>query len=157
MLFDSLFSRLPELPGYLSLTVSSEDSSIKAVAEERAILRLAKTGNKIVDDSPNKLIIKVTSFALAFPKATKRGLFSTRIIEREAYAKIFVQVMPEFTAYEDEQFLSDSFPENMLDYVNSTMPFVAYPKSRTFVYYLWEPVLIAIFTVGLAYVFFAVR
>lgn len=156
LLFDSLVARLPDLPDSLNLIVEAPDSALKLLVEERTLIQLASRGIEITDNS-NRLLLRVVSFSLRFPVATKNGLFSPRIIRREAYAKIFVQISPNFNAYEDQEKITDMFPESLIEYVNASYPFTAYPEKRTLIYYLWEPVIIAVFTVGLAYIFFTAR
>ncbi|MGB9561741.1 MAG: hypothetical protein ACPL6C_02905 [bacterium] len=141
----------------MNILVESSDTALKALAEERAYMMLSKRKIMVKEDSQNDLLIRITGFSLSFPVATKEKLFSERVIERRAYAKIFVGINKGFKAYEDEMELKDRFPASSIDYVNSFFPFVAYPEKRSFKYYLWEPVIIAIFTVAFAYIFFSVR
>ncbi len=148
---DSLLHKLPvNLDIQKGFKVEAEKDEIKEVIEEQLNVLFGNSGNE-------HLTVRVTDFKFRYPRAYRDGLFGERLIERSVSMSLFFKVANDSVyALQEHIYHTGTFPSSEKQTVES-QGFEAEVENYAFSYILWEPVLMALGTVGLTYLFFVGR
>ena len=134
----------------LTPIVKVDDDSIKELLTERLNIFMVGDSNKRVE-------LVLSNYSLSYPTAYREGFFGRRVIKRRVKFDASARFASDSTYILKKQYsLEATFPTSELKIVE-TDNFKAQVESYSVSYLLWEPIVLALGSIGLTYLFFIGR